>query len=189
LVQEYIDLVQKNIKQGFRLAEVGVYIGESSICILPKIAEVSGSFVAIDSWKYDSSNELLTNIEPWKHICDIRTGVSWEVANEFPNESFDMVYIDASHKYSSVIRDIRAWMPKVKVGGILAGHDYNTNWNGNNQHTDDEVSETTHSGVSRAVNEIFAGSGFDKTKTYNAPCETWWVTKNESNKNVGIIHY
>ena len=33
-------------------------------------------------------------------------------------------YLDASHEYDDVCNDIDYWKPKVKIGGILAGHDY-----------------------------------------------------------------
>jgi hypothetical protein len=36
----------------------------------------------------------------------------------------DFVFLDADHVYPSVAQDIRAWMPLVRSGGILAGHDY-----------------------------------------------------------------
>lgn len=36
----------------------------------------------------------------------------------------DLVFIDAGHTYDEVVSDIRAWIPKVKAGGVLAGHDY-----------------------------------------------------------------
>jgi len=38
--------------------------------------------------------------------------------------SFDFVYIDAAHDYASIYADIQAWLPLVKVGGFIAGHDY-----------------------------------------------------------------
>lgn len=37
---------------------------------------------------------------------------------------FDSVFIDASHDFHSVLADIEAWMPLVKPGGIISGHDY-----------------------------------------------------------------
>ena len=49
--------------------------------------------------------------------------VSQEAVNDFPDESLDFVYIDAHHSYSSVLGDTKAWYPKVKKGGYLAGHD------------------------------------------------------------------
>jgi hypothetical protein len=39
-------------------------------------------------------------------------------------ESLDFVYIDASHDYESVKQDLACWWPKVKFGGMFAGHDY-----------------------------------------------------------------
>ena len=42
----------------------------------------------------------------------------------YPDGSFDFVYVDARHDYASAMEDIRAWWPKVRRGGILAGHDY-----------------------------------------------------------------
>ena len=42
----------------------------------------------------------------------------------FKDESLDFVFIDGAHDYSSVIEDINSWLPKVKNGGILGGHDY-----------------------------------------------------------------
>jgi predicted O-methyltransferase YrrM len=42
----------------------------------------------------------------------------------FPDEFFDFVYIDARHDYEPVKEDITLWWPKVKVGGIIGGHDY-----------------------------------------------------------------
>jgi hypothetical protein len=42
----------------------------------------------------------------------------------FADDSVEFVYIDALHTYEAVTRDIQAWMPKIKIGGILAGDDY-----------------------------------------------------------------
>lgn len=36
----------------------------------------------------------------------------------------DIVYIDASHDTESVYRDLKAWFPHVKSGGILCGDDW-----------------------------------------------------------------
>lgn len=45
-------------------------------------------------------------------------------------ETFDLVFIDALHDYDSVFEDIALWWPKVRVGGMLAGHDFNHKWPG-----------------------------------------------------------
>lgn len=46
-------------------------------------------------------------------------------ATYFADASIDYCFIDASHDKPSVIADLTAWLPKVKPGGIIAGHDYN----------------------------------------------------------------
>ena len=51
---------------------------------------------------------------------------SLAAATLFPNDSLDFVFIDADHAYDAVRADVTAWRPNVKVGGTLAGHDWNT---------------------------------------------------------------
>lgn len=41
-----------------------------------------------------------------------------------------MIFIDARHDYKSVLNVINLWLPKVKVGGTLSGHDYSINYFG-----------------------------------------------------------
>jgi hypothetical protein len=49
---------------------------------------------------------------------------SLEAAPEFSDGQLDFVYIDAQHHYEAVLSDLEAWWPKVRRGGLLAGHDY-----------------------------------------------------------------
>lgn len=65
-----------------------------------------------------------------------------EAASYFPNHSFDFVFVDADHTYLGVKADIEAWMPKVKKGGVLCGHDANN---------------PPFPGVARALNELCPG--------------------------------
>ena len=53
---------------------------------------------------------------------------SEEASKHFENESLDFVFIDGLHDYESVKNDISYWYPKVKVGGIISGHDYCAGW-------------------------------------------------------------
>jgi hypothetical protein len=53
---------------------------------------------------------------------------SLEAAEEFedgrPGLGLDFVYIDADHREEQVYTDLVCWWPKIKPGGILAGHDF-----------------------------------------------------------------
>ena len=45
-------------------------------------------------------------------------------ATLFPDGHFDWVYLDATHTYAEAKRDLEVWYPKVRVGGLVSGHDY-----------------------------------------------------------------
>lgn len=49
---------------------------------------------------------------------------STQAAQRVARASLDFVYIDARHDYASVLEDLEAWFPRVRPGGIIAGHDY-----------------------------------------------------------------
>lgn len=55
-------------------------------------------------------------------------GESTSVANTFSDESVCFVYVDGDHRRSKVLRDLISWWPKIRSGGILAGHDWTGEW-------------------------------------------------------------
>jgi MMP 1-O-methyltransferase len=69
---------------------------------------------------------FMKNIEKYSvdHLITPIRGCSWEVATGFPDDYFDMVYIDGGHGFETCLNDLVAYWPKIKPGGILAGHDY-----------------------------------------------------------------
>ena len=89
-------------------------------------------------------NSALLNFvgEPKIHLMIDKSA---EAAKKFEDESLDFVYIDANHSYEFVKEDIAAWLPKVKKGGIIGGHDYD--W------SDPEHNEEF--AVKKAVDEMF----------------------------------
>jgi len=42
----------------------------------------------------------------------------------------DSVFIDAGHEYENASADIQEWMPLIKKGGLICGHDYSTGFPG-----------------------------------------------------------
>lgn len=53
---------------------------------------------------------------------------SVEAAEDFEDNSLDFVYLDGNHSGEEVMKDMEAWNPKLKKGGILAGHDFTGRW-------------------------------------------------------------
>jgi predicted O-methyltransferase YrrM len=49
---------------------------------------------------------------------------SVDAAQQFEDGSLDFVYLDANHERTHVEADLTAWLPKLRVGGIISGHDY-----------------------------------------------------------------
>lgn len=110
--------------------------------------------------------------KPWCHVGED----SWKAALSFPDEHFDFVYIDAGHDYHSVRKDIRAWWPKLKSGGIFAGHDYiDGDWV--RQYTEKlsvAVLETLTYGVRSAVNEFALEHNYEVLVTDDTPTSWYW---------------
>lgn len=47
-----------------------------------------------------------------------------DAARRFPDGHFDWIYLDATHTYAAARDDLRRWWPKLRVGGLMSGHDY-----------------------------------------------------------------
>ena len=47
-----------------------------------------------------------------------------DAANDIEDASLDFIFIDTYMTYEQACQDIETWYPKVKPGGIFAGHDY-----------------------------------------------------------------
>lgn len=147
------------------VAEIGVQYGVFSA----KIAEnYSGKVLCIDLWGdetiYAEAKKLLANKEKFK----LYRGDSLTIAEFIPDGALDAAYIDGNHYYREVLADIEAWYPKVRTGGILAGHDYC------NSDADIEVIQ--------AVDEWCLKTGYKIQVTtedfFNEkPYPTWWIVK------------
>lgn len=59
-----------------------------------------------------------------QYNCWILREQSVQAAELVKDGSLDFVYIDGNHSFLHVTQDLAAWSPKVRAGGIIAGHDY-----------------------------------------------------------------
>lgn len=119
-----------------RGAEIGVWRGDYSqelLSLNPRL-----HLYGVDPWrvhaayrdhtrqyKLDNSYEMAkAAVAPYGDRCTLIRDFSVSGAKVIPNGSLDFVYIDGNHRYECVVEDLAAWIPKVRVGGIISGHDY-----------------------------------------------------------------
>lgn len=50
---------------------------------------------------------------------------SAEFSESVFDDSLDFIFIDGDHSYEATLKDIQLYWPKVKTGGVFAGHDIN----------------------------------------------------------------
>lgn len=125
----------RNLPKNSVGAEIGVF---SSYLTMMIVEEVQPSKLytvdAFQAWSENSgydgdfpheNNELIARELTKQYECvDLRVGMSAVVATSFPSECLDWVYIDACHEYYWAKKDFDAWIPKVRSGGLICGHDY-----------------------------------------------------------------
>jgi hypothetical protein len=84
----------------------------------------TGDGASEQEWHDSNHENVLRLMEMHKGKYKILRGLSTAMAKTIPDESLDFVYIDSDHSYEGVLKDLKAWTPKVKKGGVIAGHDY-----------------------------------------------------------------
>jgi predicted O-methyltransferase YrrM len=134
------------------MIEIGSFVGESTVLFAQSFKEV----IAIDpflegyddedptSKLFDFDNVYQTYLDRITVYSNIQTIVdtSDNAVKELVGKQFDFVYIDGLHTYEGVKTDIVNYLPLVKTGGVIGGHDYT-----------DKIPHLV--GVYNAVNEIF----------------------------------
>lgn len=169
-------LTEAAAKPFCKFLEVGSWCGDSTI-ILAKVAkQYNGLVFCIDWWKGNVGTELLEIATHedifqhfWKRICSEGLDeivIPIRCRSEFgplvlKENNFDLVFIDADHRYEAVLSDISHYAPLVKRNdGILCGHDcegfisdYDVTFlqKGKNE----DYYQTVHCGVVLAVGSFF----------------------------------
>jgi hypothetical protein len=149
----------ETFNSGSHFVEIGSWLGRSAAFLAVEILN-SGKqikFDCIDTWagsdehRYNDvvvNNVLferfLNNIRPAKEVITPIRKPSLEAVELYDDNSLDFVFIDASHDYENVLKDVKAWYPKVKSGGLFAGHDYVSGWDGVIQAVDEFMLENNY---------------------------------------------
>ena len=121
-----------------RMIEIGAYMGESTFLFgcsgifkeINTIEPHKGKEEFNDMFEYTWDDVKLEFEKNTRHFNNIihHKDFSYNISNQFQDNQYDFVYIDADHTYESVKKDLELYLPKVKNGGIIGGHDYTDNW-------------------------------------------------------------
>jgi hypothetical protein len=132
---QLLDLVSE-LGLPLEIVEVGVAEGNFSLEML-RYKQIR--LFMVDSWRHipnisgdgnfdqewhDRNFEKAANVANLFPNALMTPGFSAQVAQQFPDNSFSLVYLDADHSFNGVLTDLHAWYPNVRPGGIIAGHDY-----------------------------------------------------------------
>lgn len=159
----------KNLKgDNTTMIEIGSHMGESTMLFAS--SNIFNKIYTIDphdgveefnereniTWgevinEYELNTRYFDNIE-------LISDYSYNVVDRFDDNSIDFIYIDGRHDYESVKRDLKLYLPKLKVNGIVGGHDY---------------SEKQWPDVYKAVNEVMG-------EPDNVFIDTSWISKKKS---------
>ena len=169
---------QKKHPRYRKALEIGSYMGEAARMMMS--SGIFDELTIIDPWagpeeaseKFSETwdNVLYRcgeNLIEWRdhkndsgiNKINVLRGYSTDVYQQFMDNDFDFIYIDASHKYEDVKADIQLYSRKLRHHGIMAGNDYDVNMGG-------------HEGVKKAVDEFF---GEDKVTRFID--SSWWTVK------------
>lgn len=155
--------------------EVGTLVGTYAEILL---SQWRGHLYCVDPWEnqkkevyFDGANLADMN-QIWATVnagvgrnprCTLLKMYSLNAAGYFADGELDFVYLDGNHAVGAVRDDIAAWWPKVKVGGIVSGHDFNVRYD-----------HETNSDALTAVSELAEVIG---VRTHVTWCTSWYFIK------------
>ena len=146
-----MELVSRLIKNKLVLkrgAEIGVWKGDTSDYLLRKHTKIK--LICVDPYRlydhyakyhhhdicqtqklYDEMYEKIRNrLGKYGNRVIWKRDLSEDAATTVDDESLDFVFIDGNHGYEYVDKDIKAWLSKIRKGGIMIGHDFGSNKDG-----------------------------------------------------------
>jgi predicted O-methyltransferase YrrM len=175
-IPQFYPKMVARFSSGSHFVEVGSFLGQSTALLVVEVINYKKKIQidCVDIWRklpsfndgqldkplfqklpedyFPAFKENMKRFDLMKYVIPIR-GESGIVSNRYEDNCLDFVFLDGNHSYNFVKNDIKAWLPKVKESGILAGHDYGRPTNG----------------VKKAVDEAF-----DKVKLIST---CWWTVK------------
>ena len=195
-------VVQMVREEKMMVVEVGSWKGMSTSVLAKTVADYHGSVFAVDHWMggektwtsdvakvvdiYSIFKRNMILLGFWDTIHPLVMD-SQTASQIFADGILDLIFIDADHRYESVQKDILAWLPKLKDGGMLCGHDcegYYSQYPEEikktiDEHLEDEfISGIGHHGVIKALHDCLQGK-----YSIMANSGVWYYIKDGTDKN------
>ena len=171
-----LDRIASNVaKKGAIFVEIGSWKGYATTFLADVARNCGGKVYCIDHWKGSGGvphhridncleiflyNMKVLGLDDYVHpmVMDSLTA-----SKVFADGVADLVFIDADHRYDGIKSDLIAWWPKIKIGGILCGHDCETYYSNANsaiqslfaEHLNEDAFLGIHMGVVTALYECF----------------------------------
>ncbi len=121
------------------IVELGTWMGASAIAMARTVRAWGGTVTCVDTWagELDDAGGSPAGRSPIMILSTARAmieaGVSAQMrlipatttaAAAVWSGPIDFLYVDADHSHDGTLADLRAWVPYVVPGGVIAGDDY-----------------------------------------------------------------
>lgn len=157
-----------------RFLEIGSWLGDSTKVMAKIVKKFKGTVICIDNWKGSPTTDLKAIAENQDIYQIFRSEImnndlddyvfSFKANSNFAseilkNKHFDLIFLDADHRYENVKNDILNYFPKLKKKGLFCGHDcegYIKDYPIDiiNKGLNQDVYQNLHCGVIKAVGEL-----------------------------------
>lgn len=186
-------LTKAKKREGFQILEIGSWVGASALSFAQGLKihnDNQGTITCVDAWKpffnrdmhndnvYVTMEQALsteTAYQLFSHnistiqepiICQHLRGQTDNILPLLRKNTFDIIFIDADHSYTPVLKDIKNSLALVKDGGIICGDDLNLQLDVVDKDNtvknaeadfinDPKTGRNYHPGVTLAVAEVF----------------------------------
>lgn len=132
----YINLNSEISTKEQIMLEVGCYVGDSTKIFRGSFKEVTSVDPFVNGYDDNDASSFThpmsiiekqfreTILEPFGNVHLLKMSSS-EASKLYTDNQFHFIYLDGNHTKEFLTEDVKNWLPKVKEGFWLGGHDYN----------------------------------------------------------------
>jgi len=115
-------LLDTLLEDNFIGVEIGVDTGETTVCLLEQCQKLKHLYAIDPYFNRDGRCQQVKKLLDTPKCTFLRM-TSNDAVNHIPN-GLDFIFVDGDHSFLSVKSDLNNYVPKIKSGGLLTGHDW-----------------------------------------------------------------